>query len=159
FIVRDEPLVKRLLRVARLADPEPRWRDRFRDADSWRSQEQLLQLADDAFITSPPPSGHQLALLGLLLRNRGGLEQGTHLLGGACRREPDNSRINGGMGAMLLVNGRPLESAAYYRAAIALRPDDAGVPEGLGKALFAVGQVEDALAACRRAAELSADGR
>jgi hypothetical protein len=34
FFVNDEPLVKRLLPVARLADPESRWRDRFRNADN-----------------------------------------------------------------------------------------------------------------------------
>jgi serine/threonine-protein kinase len=159
FFVYDQPLVKRLLRVARLADPEPRWRDRFRNADNWRSQEQLLQLADDTFITSPPPSGYQLALLALLLRQRWGFEQGAHMLGEACRRQPDNFWLNREMGAILLLDGRPLESAAYYRAAIALRPDNAGVHEGLGKALSGVGQLEHALAAYRRASELSSDRR
>src|SRR5262249_28785736 len=61
YMVKDQPLVERLLQIAREADPEPRWRDRFRTPAAWQSNEQLRQLADDAFSTSPPPPGHQLA--------------------------------------------------------------------------------------------------
>jgi hypothetical protein len=90
FFVNDQPFVKRLLAVARLADPESRWRDRFRNADNWRSMEQLLELADDAFNTSPPPSGYQLAQLAALLRQRWeGFTQATQWLSEACRRQPD----------------------------------------------------------------------
>jgi serine/threonine-protein kinase len=160
FIVNDRPLVNQLLRVARLADPEPRWRDRFRDTDNWGSPEHLLELAEDAFNTSPPPSGHHLALLSLLLRRCGGrADQGTNLVlvGEACRRQPDNFWLNREMGLLLRNQARFLESIAYFRTAVALRPDSAGVHEGLGDALLAAGQVEAALAAYRRAVELSAD--
>src|SRR5262249_45726392 len=65
--VNDGALLERLLQIARSADPEPVWRDRFRDPAAWRSREQLIKLADETLTTSPPPPGHQLASLGLLL--------------------------------------------------------------------------------------------
>jgi serine/threonine-protein kinase len=157
LVLRDQPLLARLLRVARLADPEPRWRDRFRDADTWQKHEQLLQLADDAFSTSPPPSGHQLALLGMLLRFRGLVEEAIQLVTEACRRQPDNFWLNCETGGLLLLRGRPLEAAAYYRTALALQPDSVTVHLGLGKASLALGEVETALAAYRQAAKLCAD--
>jgi serine/threonine-protein kinase len=159
FMLNDDPLVQRLLRIARLADPEPRWRNRFRDRASWWKQEKLLQLAANAFNTSPPPSGHQLALLGLLLRRTGARSQSTRLLDEACRRQPDNFWLNREMGFALLLEGRNLEAAGYYRAAIALRPDNAGAYGGLGTALYRANQMDDALAAFRRVVELSPASR
>src|SRR5262249_19784624 len=61
FMLHDDLLVERLLGIARSADPEPRWRDRFRHAAVWRSRVQLLRLADDALSTAPAPRPHQLA--------------------------------------------------------------------------------------------------
>src|SRR5262249_28331275 len=71
LMLNDGPLVERLLRIARSADPEPVWRDRFRDPAAWKNQDQLLRLAAGAFTSSPAPAEHQLALLGLLLNRVG----------------------------------------------------------------------------------------
>jgi serine/threonine-protein kinase len=155
FMLNDGVLVERLLRIARSADPEPRWLDRFRDPAAWRSREQLLKLADDAYKTSPPPTGHQLALLGLLLRRAGAWSQSTRLLSAACRRLPGNFWLNRELGNALSAEGRVVESLAYYRAALALRPDNAGGRVTLGFALLHAGQTDEALAAFRRAVELS----
>jgi tetratricopeptide (TPR) repeat protein len=155
LMVNDGALVERLLRIARSADPEPRWRDRFRDATAWRSREQLLKLADEAFAASPPPLGHQLALLGMLLNRVEALSQSTRLLSEACRRLPNNFWLNRELGAALSGEHRRRESAAYYRAAVALRPDNAAGQATLGRALLNTGQTEEGLAACRRAVELS----
>jgi eukaryotic-like serine/threonine-protein kinase len=153
-----DPLVRQLLRVTRVADPEPRWRDRFRDSTIWWSREELLRLADNAFNTTPPPTEHQLALLGWLLRRVGAMDQSTRLLGEACRRQPNNFWLNREMGTTLHLDGRNLESATYFRVALALRPDSPSAYGDLGKALFDAGQIEDALAAFRRAVELSPAG-
>jgi serine/threonine-protein kinase len=153
--VNDGTLVERLLRIARLADPEPRWRDRFRDPTAWRSREKLVKLADEALTTSPPPAAHQLALLGLLLKRVQDFGQSTQLLSEACRRLPNNFWLNRELGATLFTEGRVRESVAYYRAALALRPDNAGGHAALGLALLHAGQTDEGLAACRRGVELS----
>jgi serine/threonine-protein kinase len=159
FVLGDDPLLGWLLQVARSVDPEPRWRDRFRQVAAWRRREQLLQLAADAFHTAPAPPDHELALLGCLLRQSGAGSSGVQLLGEACRKHPGNFWLNHEMGTTLLMAGRPDESLAYYRAALALRPDIAGVHEGLGMALFFAGQSDEALAEFRRAVELSPRSR
>jgi serine/threonine-protein kinase len=155
FMVNDRPLVERLLRIARLADPEPHWRDRFRAADAWKNPQQLDQLANEVFQTSPAPPGHQIVLLGLLMREAKSWRESTRLLGEACRRQSGNFWLNREMGAGLFMEARCLEAAAYYRAALALRPDNVGVLEGLGTALFHAGRIEDGLATYRRAVDVS----
>jgi serine/threonine-protein kinase len=154
YMLGDDPLLGRLLEVARSVDPEPRWENRFRQLAAWRNRGQLEQLAADAFKTSPAPPAHQLALLGCLLRHSGPESSGIQLLGEACRRQPGNFWLNREMGNTLLKAGHTGDSLAYYRAALALRPDNAGVHEGLGNALFSAGQNDEALAVFRRAVEL-----
>src|SRR5262249_14256813 len=135
FMLKDESLVERLLRIAGSADREPRWRDRFRAPAAWKTRDQLLQLAAGAFNTSPAPPEHQLALLGLLLRQVGARNQCSQLLGEACRRQPRNFWVQREMGFELLLEKRWLESAGYYRAAVTLRPNNGAAHEGLGMAL------------------------
>jgi hypothetical protein len=67
FTSNDQPRAERLLGIVRSADPEPHWRDHFRDLTVWRSPAQLEQLADEVFEVSPPPPAHQLVILGELL--------------------------------------------------------------------------------------------
>ncbi len=159
FMLNDVPLLKRLLTVAQSADPEPRWRDRFRDPTIWHDQEPLLRLAADAFDGPPLPSGHQLALLALLLRRAGANGQGLQLLGEASRREPGNFWLNVEMGVGLVLEDRHRDAVAYYRAALAVRPDNARTYLGLGEALWNAGQTDEALAAYRRMAELAPGNR
>jgi tetratricopeptide (TPR) repeat protein len=159
FKTNDGQCVERLLRVARSADPEPRWRDRFRDPAAWDSRERLEALAVVAYSAAPPPPGHQLALLGRLLTGRSSLTRVTRLLGEACRRHPNNYRLHQEMGAALSSEGRYVEAAGHFRAALALRPDSAEGHVRLSVALFAVGQTDDSLAANRRAVELSPASR
>jgi serine/threonine-protein kinase len=155
FMVRDDPLVERLLKIARLADAGSPWRDRFRDPSIWRNRAQLQELAAAAFTSVPPPSEHQLALLGLLLRQTGAQGSCTHLLGEACRRQPKNFWVHREMGFALLKEWRNWEAIAYYRAALAIRPDSAAVHERLGMGLSRANRSDEALAAYRRATELS----
>jgi serine/threonine-protein kinase len=159
YVLGDVLLLGRLLQVAQSVDPEPHWRDRFRQVDAWRSREQLQRLAAEAFNTSPPPLDYQLALLGCLLRQSGDVSTAIQLLSEACRRQPGNFWLNREMGTTLVKAGRTTDAAAYYRAALALRPNNAGVHEGLGMALFHAGQTDEALVAFRRAVVLPPPSR
>src|SRR5262249_30843616 len=148
-------LVERFLKVARLADPGSPWRDRFRDPTLWRNAGQLQELAATAFTSSPPPSEHQLALLGLLLRQAGAKGQSGPLLGEAGRRHPRNFWAHREMGLAMILQNRHLEAAGYYRAALALRPGNAGAHQGLATCLSHVGQSDDAIASFREAVRAS----
>jgi eukaryotic-like serine/threonine-protein kinase len=159
FLLDDGPAVERLLRIARAADPEPHWRDRFRDPAAWQSTDRLQELADDAFTASPPPPGYQVALLGLLLRKKGGGTRTTLLLREACRRQPGNFWLCREMATALVAEGRLDEAAGYYRAALAVRPENAGAHAELGMVLFNTGQTDYELAELRRAVELAPDAR
>ncbi len=153
FVMQEGAITEQLLRINRLADPEPRWGDRFRDVEVWRSREQLEQLAVDAFTTKLPPPGFQLALLGLLLRKAHARSQGTQLLAEACRREPSNFWVHREMGWVLFKDSRLSESAASYRIALALRPKDESVHDGLGRALYYGRQTDEAIGVFRRGLE------
>jgi serine/threonine-protein kinase len=153
FMLGDQPLVERSLRVARLADPGSPWRDRFRRRATWRQHQQLQELAATAFTSAPPPSGHQLALLALLLRPAGAWGQGVRLLREACRRQPRNFWVHREMGFTLAKHASFQEAAGFYRVAISLRPDNAGAHEGLGLVLSAAGRWDEAIAAFRQAVQ------
>jgi serine/threonine-protein kinase len=158
YCLTDYPLVEQLLKIARSADPEPRWRDRFRQLSAWRVPETLRQLADEAFTISPPPA-HEMALLGCLLRRPGTSSRSIELLREACRRQPDDFWLNREMGNSLRERRQESEAAAYYRAALALRPNHVGVHQALGQVLFALGHVDDAVTEFRRAVQLSPNSR
>jgi serine/threonine-protein kinase len=155
FMLEDKPQVERLLRIARSADPEPLWRDRFRSPAAWKDRQQLLQLTGAAFTSSPGPTPHQLALLALLLRKMGARSESSSLLGKACSRQPKNFWVHREMGFALVLVGRFVDAVPFFRTAVQLRPDNPGAHEGLGLALSRNGQTEEALAAFRRAVELS----
>jgi serine/threonine-protein kinase len=155
LMLKDGPSVERLLRIGRLADPEPRWGDRFRDPAVWQSGDRLRELADAAFATSPPPPGYQVALLGMLLRERGGGNRNTRLLGEACRRQPGNFWLSREMGAALFAENRVDQSAGYYRAALAVQPESAWTHFELAVVFFITGQIDEAIAEHRRAVELA----
>src|SRR5262249_10863266 len=59
----------RLLRLARLIDPDPDWCDRFRDPRVWQDRRALERLARQAPVAKLSPS--LLAVLGKLLRQTG----------------------------------------------------------------------------------------
>jgi serine/threonine-protein kinase len=149
----NKPLVERFLTIARLADPGSPWRVRFRDSSNWQKSEQLQELAATAFTSSPPPTEHQLALLGLLLKSQGDWGQSAHLLGEACRRQPRNFWVHREMGFVLTLLAQNQEAAGYFRVALSLRPDNAAAHEGLAFCLARVGRSDDAIGEYRRAVE------
>jgi serine/threonine-protein kinase len=155
FLLNDGPSVERLLRLARSADPDPHWRDRFRDPAAWHSGDRLRELADAAFTTPRPPAGHQLASLGWLLRRSGGGSTPTLFLAEACRRRPGDFWLYRETGAALLAEHRLHESVGYFRAALGVRPGNVAAHVDLGVVLFDTGRTDEALAEYRRAVELA----
>jgi serine/threonine-protein kinase len=159
FMLGDTPLVERLLRIARSVDPQPAWRDRFRNQAIWRNRAELARLAALALKTSPLPPAHLLASLGQLLNIAWGWSESCRFLGEACRRRPNNFLLNREMGDALFQVKRYEEAAAYYRVALALQPKSAAVHESLGMTLFSAGQIDESLATYRLAVELLPDSR
>jgi serine/threonine-protein kinase len=155
FMIEDRPLAERLLRITRLADTGSPWQKQFRQAAVWGNVSQLQELAATAFTSSPPPADYQIALLGLLLRKAGNQGLCTELLSDACRRQPRNFWVHREMGTALVSDGRNWESVTYLRAARSLQPDNPYIHLQLGRALFEIYQIDEALAEYRRATELS----
>jgi serine/threonine-protein kinase len=150
----DQRLVKQLLTIAERADSGSPWRTRFRDPKVWQSRTQLQELAGTAFTSTPGPSEYELALLGLLLREVGAMGPGIHLLEEASRRQPRNFWVHRELGSTLLSNSLYWEAIRSFSAAVALRPDNPGVHERLGRCLFYAGRTDASLAEYRRAMEI-----
>jgi serine/threonine-protein kinase len=158
-LLRDDRLVDWLLTTARSADPGPPWRDRLRQFSAWHNTDELLRLGPEAFTISPPPPAHEVALLGCLLRRPGTSSQGIEMLREACRGQPGDFWLNRETAVSLRLANRASEAAGYYRAALALRPDNAAVHQQLGRALLDTGRIDDGLAELRRAVQLSPHSR
>lgn len=156
-VLNDKSSAEQYLKTARLADQGSLWRDRFRDASRWRDSNHLQELAATAFTSTPAPSEHQLSLLGLLLREEGDFGQTIHLLNEACRRQPRNFWVHREMGFMQFRMGRSQNAAGYFRAALALRPNNAAGHEGLALCMATLQQSNEAISARRRAVECAPD--
>jgi serine/threonine-protein kinase len=154
-MLRDPPLVERLMTIARLADPGSPWRDRFRNTANWERRESLNELAATAFTSSPGPTEQQLALLALLLRAHFAWGRSADLLGEACQRQPRNFWVHREMGYVLVFQNQNRDAAGYYRAALSLRPNNASAHEGLALCLKRLGQTDEAIAAYRRAVQIA----
>jgi serine/threonine-protein kinase len=148
--------VRWLMAVARRADPDPSWRDRFREELVRRTDDQALRdLADEALRDDGAKLGaispQLLVSLGALL---GGEPQGVRLLRAAQRRYPDDFWLNLRLGIALRKAKQFEEAAGYYRVAVALRPDVSAVHNNLGNALRDKGDPDGAIAAYHTALAL-----
>jgi serine/threonine-protein kinase len=144
----------RLLIVASRADPDP-WRNAVRHPETWTNPDLLKRLARRPEALEQPPGCLSLVadVLGRLLHSP---DDAVELLRAAQRRHPDNFWLNHDLAFYLqsLTPPRPEEAAAFYRAALAVRPDSPGVHHNLGRALHLLGRREDAEAHFRRAIAL-----
>jgi serine/threonine protein kinase/tetratricopeptide (TPR) repeat protein len=155
---------KRLLAVAREADPDP-WRCALRDALASGHKEELEKLLASA--PSPELSPTTLALLGKLFQNaRGRVAQvAVTVLRAGQLRYPDDFWINEYL-ALLLTRVEPPqfdEAIGFYRAALALRPQSPGAYVNLGNALYhhvlgRTGDWDGAIAAYREIRRLGPQG-
>jgi serine/threonine protein kinase/tetratricopeptide (TPR) repeat protein len=150
FVLKDDGLAGRLLRLARRADPDPAWRDRFRDPVVWRDRRALERLAREAPVDrlSPP----LLVVLARALDLEGADPE--PVLRAAQRLRPGNFWLNWHLGDVLRARNKPGEAAGFYRAAMAVRPESSAVYNSLGLALKRQGRFDQAIDAYRKAVEL-----
>ena len=77
------------------------------------------------------------------------------------RRVPEPERVKAEMMKKAEThrkNGRHEEAVASYRAVLALEPDNAPAPAGMGAALLSLGRYEAAIESLTRSADLASDG-
>ncbi len=146
---RDAPgrqhLARELLALARRVDPDPAWRDRFRDLADWGDAAKLAGLARDAASQPTPPPPHQLAILVALEQS---IEAKLDLLSplrDAQRRSPWDFRTNWQLGHLLRALGSASEAVGFDRAALALRPDNVDARDELSLALYGCGRTDEAI--------------
>jgi tetratricopeptide (TPR) repeat protein len=146
---------QRLIAVSQAADPDP-WRVRLRDALVKRDGKALKELAAADVAALPPTTA---VLLGDALASTGAVAEAVAVLRKAQRRHPADFWINHQLGSYLMqVRPARLEEAVgFYRAALALQPQNPGVLLNLGTALQARGKPDEAIAAYRQAIRLQPD--
>jgi tetratricopeptide (TPR) repeat protein len=108
---------KRLLAVAKLADPDP-WRNQLREALERSDRKSLEKLAASADITSLSPA--TLHLLGVALLDLGAHTEAVVLLRQAQQQYPGDLWLNATLGENVL---KPDEKLRFYQAALAMRPN------------------------------------
>jgi serine/threonine protein kinase/tetratricopeptide (TPR) repeat protein len=150
---------ERLRAVAGLADPDP-LRDSLRDPKLRRDRQALEALADRPEAAALPPSA--VVLLGRALVAAGATPRAVRVLAAAQQRHPGDFWLNYELGVLLLWRINPLqprESAGYFRAALAVRPDDPVALLSLGDALRDGDRtrLDEAMAAYRKAIDLKPD--
>ena len=153
----DRPWMARLLRLARRADPDPQWGDRFRDPALWEDEEALRRLAREAELRlagAAAESGPPTPLVTLLAKKLGQQDgQAEPLLRTAQGRRPEDFWLNYALGEALRER-KPAEAVGFYRAALATRPTVAAVHLEVGAALGRLGQGDEAIRAFKKAVEL-----
>jgi tetratricopeptide (TPR) repeat protein len=151
------PLRARLLDLARRADPDPEWGDRFRDPHVWDDPAALRQVAMEAqkrLTGAGAEKGPPLPLLALLAKKLGQKDdQAEPLLRAAQRLHPEDFWLCYSLGETLRER-KPAEALGFYRAALAIRPHVAAVYSEVGWALARQGHADAALAEGRRALQL-----
>jgi serine/threonine-protein kinase len=145
FLTDREPLQQNLLRIARLADPDPSWGDRFRAPAAWHDKEAVLRLANDALSTSPLPPTHHLAIIATLFQESGiGSKAAETLMRGRLLR-PDDFWANWELACLMVKQRRPLTAVEYYRVASALRRGNARIQSHVAASLILANNRKDGL--------------
>ena len=153
----DRRSMARFLDLARRADPDPQWGDRFREPALWGNRDRLRRLAaevkqrlvGEAFENGPPTP-----LVTLLAKKLGQQDrQAEPLLRAAQWRHPEDFWLNFALGEALRER-EPAEAVGFYRAALAMRPTVAAVYSEVGMAQFRQGLLDEAVLAHRKAIDL-----
>jgi tetratricopeptide (TPR) repeat protein len=149
----DSRIDRRLLAVARSADPDP-WRNQVRDALERQDRKALKELTASAEAGRlPVPT---LIFLSLVARHvvPGG---GVDLLREGLRRHPDDYWLNHYLGMECWLGDGPenlLDAVRYLSVARALRPQSAGAHINLGGALLKARRITEAETVVRRAIQI-----
>jgi eukaryotic-like serine/threonine-protein kinase len=155
-LLHERALQRKLLLIAKLADREPTWRDRFHDPAVWSDEVALRKLAKESLTTSKP-TAHQLAITGRLLRSHGARDEEKSLLEQAVLQRPDDYLLRWELARALARSRRHRDSAAHLRAVIALWPQWSWAENQLGAALCLAGgadEISEGIAHFRRAVAL-----
>jgi serine/threonine-protein kinase len=169
----DPASARRLLAVAREADPDP-WRNTLRDALGDGDPASLLRLADDPELDRRGPVG--LWLLGHGLEITGSHDRALELLRRAQRRYPNDYWLNtelglaslggvrSGLGASSVwvsnlgaVDSRFQRAEPYFMAAVAVRPQSGYAHLLLAQAMLGQGKWDESFAGFREALRLRPD--
>ena len=145
-----------LKQVLSVADSDP-WRQGVRAAREKNDRQEMEKLAREVDTAVQPPEA--LFVLEMGLAQRGATEAVLALLRRAQQAFPGDFWINHDLG-MALGDCHPPqneEAIRFLTAAVALRPDSAGVRLDLGKTLARAGRLDEALVACRQAIGLKPD--
>ena len=148
---------KRLLAVAKLADPDP-WRNGLRDALQGRDRKALEALEASADVPSLSPA--TLHLLGYALSDVGAADRAVSLLRRAQRQYPGDLWLNDALGWLCYSTPHPPqydESVRFYTAALAVRPGNPHMAYSIGRALGDKGSFAEAIAVFTKAIELKPD--
>jgi tetratricopeptide (TPR) repeat protein len=150
----NDPGWKKLAEIARQADPDP-WRNRCREALLRHDRQALEQLADAVPIRQVPPA--TLCLLGITLKEVGGLDKAMGLLRRAQQQYPDDLWLNHTLGYFSCTAFQPprLDDALrFYTVVSALRPRFAPIHLILGNTLMNKGAPDAAITEFSKAIEL-----
>src|SRR5262249_14485460 len=142
---------RKLLDLAKLADRDPIWRDRFRDPDAWDDKRQLRQLANDAAAMQDPPPAHQLAITSTLLRRLGTKAEAIRMLRAAQRRRPDDFWLNWETARAYQADFRYREALPFYRVVVSLRPHNVWTIYGMSQVLMYLEEYDESIAELRQA--------
>jgi serine/threonine-protein kinase len=144
----NHKLAEQLLAVTLAASPDPIWRDRLRQIKVWRNREGLTALAKEPLAAHLSPQF--LDLLGNLLPQKNSMKQTW--LRQAQARFPADFWLN--FDLALALNQSSAEAVGFFRAALALRPQNPVVYYNLAHAFNTQGQLPEAIAAYRQAIKL-----
>ena len=147
----DEAGARRLVAVAKVADPDP-WRNRLRDAITNGDVAALRRLAAEVDPDRlPVQSAGRLA--GALVDLSSDIPAAVALLRPVLRRHPDDFWANWDFaGHLRRLNPPRLDEAVrYFTAAVAVRPRSGIALYGLSEALTAKGDYPEAIATAREA--------
>jgi tetratricopeptide (TPR) repeat protein len=150
----DDPSVKALLRVARLADTDA-WRMRLREALERGDRQALREAAVSEEVLGLEPV--TLSVLGsALLDDQEARGQMEAFLREAQQRHPNDFWLNYNLWRFFktMQPPRPEEVIRFAAVAVALRPNSPGARLNLGNALRDKGQLDEAIAEFRAALRL-----
>jgi tetratricopeptide (TPR) repeat protein len=156
---------RKLLQITLLVDPDP-WRSRLRTAATqvrvvWGfvnrekgARADVLQFARQSDVATLPPS--TLILLSRALCEDYEYSTAQSVLHAGHLRHPDDLWINYELGKLHLrrmTPSQPQAAVAYFRAALASRPESSGVRVWLAEALIALQQLDEAVEILKWAVE------
>lgn len=138
----DLGVVQRLLNVARLADPDPAWRDQVRSPRAFTDPARLRRLAGEADAASQPVS--LLMLVASLLHDIDA-DESLVFMRRVQRAHPGDFFVNFLLGELCDRRDDP-DAIAFYRAALAARPGAVAALTNLGLSLERHGRPDEAIA-------------